>query len=197
MPAIDRALSDCRYAAGDGLAEASKIGPMVSTLQRDMVAAQVDAAVAGGARIVAQASVPEAGGNFFPATVLSGLAHESAINAVETFGPLVALCSFDGSEAEAVRFANDTEYGLAAYVYSQGPPTGISSVQTFNLGVFLRSLLRRHRKGQPCGDGDQRWAGRHFLIISHHFSSFFIIFSSFLVWRWGSTLGRSASTTGA
>lgn len=42
-----------------------------------------------------------------------------AQNQAETFGPVVALCGFDGSEAEAVRLANKTEYGLAAYVYSK------------------------------------------------------------------------------
>ena len=106
--------------AGDGRDESTKIGPMVSAMQRDAVAAQVDEAVAGGARIVAQATVPEGGGgNWYPATVLSGLAHDSAINGAETFGPVVALSGFDGSEAEAVRLSNDTEYGLAAYVYSQ------------------------------------------------------------------------------
>ena len=107
------------FTAGDGLAQASKIGPMVSAMQRNAVAAQVEQAVADGARIVAQATVPSVGANWYPATVLSGLTHESPINQAETFGPVVALCSFDGSEAEAVRLANDTEYGLAAYVYSQ------------------------------------------------------------------------------
>lgn len=98
-----------------------KMGPMVSAMQRDAVAAQVDEAVAGGARIIAQASVESTGarGNYYPATVLSGLSHDSPINKSETFGPVVALSSFNGSEEEAVRLSNDTEYGLAAYVYSQ------------------------------------------------------------------------------
>ena len=51
--------------------------------------------------------------------MLSNLDEASPINTAETFGPVVALSSFDGSEAEAVRLANDSEYGLAAYVYSQ------------------------------------------------------------------------------
>ena len=108
------------FTAGDGMAESSKIGPMVSRMQRDAVAAQVEEAVSAGARIVAQAPAPctEVSGNFFPATVLSGVMHEAAINQTETFGPVVTLCAFDGSETEAVRLANDTEYGLAAYVYS-------------------------------------------------------------------------------
>ena len=109
------------FTVGDGLDAGSKIGPMVSMLQRDQVAAQVDAAVAGGARLVHQGAAPP-GSNFYPATVLSGLKHEDPINQSETFGPVVALSSFDGSEAEAVRLANGTDYGLAAYVYSQDLP---------------------------------------------------------------------------
>ena len=107
------------FNAGDGMSDV-KIGPMVSAMQRDAVAAQVDEAVAGGARIIAQAPIDlSAGGNYYPATVLSGLSHDSPINKTETFGPVVALSSFSGSEAEAVRLSNDTQYGLAAYVYSQ------------------------------------------------------------------------------
>jgi len=121
LPAFEEACAKLAtdFAAGDGMAEASKIGPLVSSLQKEHVAAQVDAAVAAGAKIVAQGAVPGgSAGNFYPATVLS-TPLDSTIHKSETFGPIVALSSFDGSEGEAIKLANDTEYGLAAYVYSQ------------------------------------------------------------------------------
>eukprot|EP01043_Picozoa_sp_COSAG02_P039763 COSAG02_NODE_3162_length_7248_cov_147.217793_6_plen_467_part_00 len=109
-----------QWAAGDGMTSGSKIGPMVSAMQRDAVAAQVNAAVASGARIVAQAPIPDApGGNYYPATVLSGITQDMAIQHSELFGPVVALASFGGTEAQAVELSNDTEYGLAAYIYSK------------------------------------------------------------------------------
>ena len=51
-------------------------------------------------------------------TVLTDLRQDMAIQREETFGPVVAIAGFDGTEAEAVRLSNDTEYGLSACVYS-------------------------------------------------------------------------------
>jgi acyl-CoA reductase-like NAD-dependent aldehyde dehydrogenase len=110
------------YVAADGFDAAARIGPMVSRLQLEAVQAQVDAAVAGGARVLAQAPIQpgaHAGGNWFPATVLTDVALGAPIHRVETFGPLVVLSEFDGSEGAAIACANDSEYGLAAYVYTQ------------------------------------------------------------------------------
>lgn len=109
------------FLAADGFDADAKIGPMVSAMQRDAVQAQVDEAVKAGARVLVQAAVKPgapAKATFFPATVLTDVGHSAAINRSETFGPVVVLSEFDGSEAEAARLANDTEYGLAAYVYT-------------------------------------------------------------------------------
>ena len=103
------------YTLDDGLQEGAKVGPMVSAMQRDIVAAQVSASVSAGASLLFQGpSLPSSGGgggNFFPVTVLSDLTQDMDIQSCETFGPVVALASFDGSEAEAIRLANDTEVG--------------------------------------------------------------------------------------
>jgi len=107
------------WIAGDGSDPASKIGPMVSDMQRQQVAAHVKDAVNNGAKKLCEAEVRgSAKGNYFPATVLTDLKQEMRIMQEETFGPVVAICSFDGSEAEALRLANDSEYGLTACVYS-------------------------------------------------------------------------------
>ena len=103
---------------GDGFDEASKMGPLVSEGQREKVVAQVDAAVADGARLVLGGSSPEGAGWYYPATVLADVSSEQRISHEETFGPVVSLSVFDGSEEEAVRLANDTPYGLGANVFT-------------------------------------------------------------------------------
>jgi len=108
------------WKAGNGNDPDVKIGPLVSAMQKERVASQVAAALESGARVVCRASAPTSGGgHFYPATVLSDVDHTSPLNSAETFGPVVAICAFDGTEAEAVRLANDSEFGLAAYVYTR------------------------------------------------------------------------------
>eukprot|EP00957_Ditylum_brightwellii_P167164 12725268-Ditylum_brightwellii.AAC.1 len=120
------------YVVGDGRVREHNVGPMVSAMQRDHVAKQVDDALKHGAKMLYQGGIPDSSssltntgdnnntqkGNYYPVTVLSGLKQDMDIQQAETFGPVVAISSFDGSEEEAVRLANDTEYGLAGYVYS-------------------------------------------------------------------------------
>jgi acyl-CoA reductase-like NAD-dependent aldehyde dehydrogenase len=109
------------YVAGDGFDAKARIGPMVSAVQRDQVRTQVDAAVKAGAKVLARGPVQSgvcAKGFFQEAVVLSDVTQDHAISHTETFGPVVAISAFDGSEASAIRLANDTAYGLAAYVYT-------------------------------------------------------------------------------
>jgi acyl-CoA reductase-like NAD-dependent aldehyde dehydrogenase len=130
--------------SGHGSDPAATIGPLASAMQLAAVAAQVERAVQCGARVVCRGSVAQqapgpadpgpadggrratgasADGNWFPATLLDGVPQDAPITRDETFGPVVAVTRFEGSEAEGVRLANDTEYGLAAYVYT-GDPAG-------------------------------------------------------------------------
>jgi len=107
------------WVAGDGMDPAAKMGPMVSDKQRQIVKRHVDDALANGAKKLCEAEVRgSASGNFFPATVLTDVKQDMVIMQEETFGPVVAIAGFDGSESEALRLANDTEYGLSACVYS-------------------------------------------------------------------------------
>lgn len=100
----------------------SVIGPMVSSLQRDKVDSQVRDAVSHGARVLFTGDVigpNHAGNTYFPATVLTDLTQDMDITKEETFGPVVAIYEFDGTEEQAISMANDTNYGLAASVYSE------------------------------------------------------------------------------
>lgn len=106
------------FLVGNGMNPDVKVGPMVSMLQKDHVAAQVKAAVEEGATLLYQSTTPSSN-QFFPVTVLSNVTPIMDVMRTETFGPVVALSAFDGTEASGIQLANDTEYGLAGSVYTK------------------------------------------------------------------------------
>lgn len=106
------------WKVGNGLDEASKVGPMVSKMQKDIVNRHVTDAVDSGAKVIFKSGTPE-GDHFHPVTVLTDLTHDMTVMKEETFGPVVCIAAFDGSEEAAVQFANDSPYGLSACVYSE------------------------------------------------------------------------------
>ena len=103
------------YSVGSGLDEQNRLGALVSTGERDKVAALVATAVEEGAQVALGGESIDPGA-FYPATVLRGVTHGSTITRTEIFGPVAAITSFDDVD-DAVRWANDTEFGLIAYVY--------------------------------------------------------------------------------
>jgi acyl-CoA reductase-like NAD-dependent aldehyde dehydrogenase len=105
------------YIVGNGMDPDVDVGPLVSAVQRDKVQEQVDDAVQKGATLLYQSEAPK-GGSFYPVTVLTDVQDGMKVYREETFGPVVCISKFDGSEEEAVRLANDTEYGLASCVYT-------------------------------------------------------------------------------
>ncbi len=112
---MDAALAE--FAVGPGLTRTNTLGALVSVAERDKVAALVDGAVADGATVV-RGGHSSGEGAFYDATLLTGVTHGSAINATEIFGPVTAVVRFDDVD-DAVRMANDTVYGLMAYVFGE------------------------------------------------------------------------------
>jgi succinate-semialdehyde dehydrogenase/glutarate-semialdehyde dehydrogenase len=111
-----------RMKVGDGLEEGTEIGPLIDGEAVAKVRRHFDDAIGKGA--VCLAGGPDelpvervARGTFFPPTVLGGVRPEMACVREETFGPLVPIIEFE-DEAEAVREANRTEFGLAAYLFT-------------------------------------------------------------------------------
>lgn len=100
-------------AAADGAA----IGPLISAAAVERVAAVVDAAVTEGARVSHQARLPELPGHFFPPTVLVDVPVDAAILQDEVFGPVAPIVTWR-DEDELLAAVNDTEHGLAAYVFA-------------------------------------------------------------------------------
>lgn len=108
------------YKVGNGMDPDVEVGPLVSQLQLDQVKEQVEDAIARGAKVLFTSPIPDISkANFYPVTVLSDVTHEMKVMTSETFGPVVAMTKFDGTEKEAIRLANDTEYGLGSAVYTK------------------------------------------------------------------------------
>jgi succinate-semialdehyde dehydrogenase/glutarate-semialdehyde dehydrogenase len=99
--------------ASDGAA----IGPLISAAALRRVTRIVDEAVAAGARISHRAALPDAPGHFYPPTVLVDVPADAAILREEIFGPVAAITTWS-TEDELLDLVNDSEYGLAAYVFS-------------------------------------------------------------------------------
>ncbi|MFC4602113.1 NAD-dependent succinate-semialdehyde dehydrogenase [Rhodococcus kronopolitis] len=104
---------------GPGYRDGTAIGPLINEKQRGNVAALVDDAVAAGARVRTGGAVVEGPGFFYRPTVLDNVPADARIVAEEIFGPVAAITGFD-TEEQAIAAANSTEFGLAAYIYTQG-----------------------------------------------------------------------------
>merc|ERR1712161_160024 len=93
------------------------IGPMATHLQAERVRRQVQEAIAQGGRVLYVSDINGGGGSYAPVTVLTDLTQDMDIARHETFGPVVSIHPFNGSEDTAVKLANDSRLGLTASVY--------------------------------------------------------------------------------
>jgi succinate-semialdehyde dehydrogenase/glutarate-semialdehyde dehydrogenase len=103
---------------GDGLAEGTTQGPLIDLKAVEKVEEHIQDAVSKGGRIVTGGKRHANGGSFFQPTLVADVTSQMKVAREETFGPLAPLFRFE-SEDEAVAHANDTEYGLACYFYTQ------------------------------------------------------------------------------
>jgi len=111
------------FTPGDPLAEGTRLGPLVSEAQRERVRDYIEQGVSEGARLLTGGVEPPEGleeGFFVRPTVFSGVSGEMAIAREEIFGPVLVIVPYE-DEDDAVRIANDTEYGLAGGVWSADP----------------------------------------------------------------------------
>ncbi len=106
--------------AGDGFDEASDIGPLIDERAIAKVDAHREDALAGGAELLAGGASP--GGRLAQPTLLGSVRPDALLAREETFGPLAGVIGFDSVE-EGVKLANDTPFGLAAYLCSSDPAT--------------------------------------------------------------------------
>ncbi len=107
-----------RLKVGNGMEEGVTQGPLINAAAVEKIRAHIADAVGRGAKVAAGGKTHALGGNFFEPTVITEVSLDSDVFRDETFGPLAALIRFKDEE-EAIRLANDTEYGLAAYFYAR------------------------------------------------------------------------------
>ena len=103
---------------GDGTEDGVDVGPLITEKARAGVHELVDDAVSGGARALVGGEVPEGPGHFYPPTVLVDVPASARVFREEIFGPVAPVSTFS-DEDEALARANDTEYGLVAYVFTR------------------------------------------------------------------------------
>ncbi len=103
---------------GNGLDDGVALGPLVNKDGLDKVVELVDDAVRKGAKVLTGGKAPGGKGFFYPATVLANVPDDAKMLNEEIFGPVASLQTFK-SEDEVIRRANDTEYGLVAYLYTK------------------------------------------------------------------------------
>ncbi|MYR08514.1 aldehyde dehydrogenase family protein [Gordonia sp. SID5947] len=119
---------------GPGYESGVTLGPLVSAKQRDKVAEAVDGAIADGARVRLGGKVPEGKGFFYPATVLDQVDPYAPVTRGEIFGPVAVISTFE-SESDAVKAANSTEYGLAAYFYTRDLDRTMRVAEALDSGI--------------------------------------------------------------
>jgi succinate-semialdehyde dehydrogenase/glutarate-semialdehyde dehydrogenase len=103
---------------GRGTEEGVDVGPLIDSDQREKVSELVTDAVDRGAKAVVGGERGDGSGYFYSPTVLSDIPDDARLLKEEIFGPVAPVKAFD-DEADAIRWANDTEFGLVAYVYTR------------------------------------------------------------------------------
>ncbi len=119
---------------GRGTKKGVDVGPLVDEKSRDKVVALVDDAVSKGAKVLVGGEVPKGAGWFYPPTVLTDVPHDADMATEEIFGPVAPVSTFTDDD-EAIRLANDTEYGLVAYLFTRDLSRALLVAEALDYGM--------------------------------------------------------------
>ncbi|MCC5955132.1 MAG: NAD-dependent succinate-semialdehyde dehydrogenase [Natronohydrobacter sp.] len=160
-PEFTRRLTDAMSAlkVGDGTDPSVDVGPLVNAATRDKVAEFVADAVAKGAKLECGGKIPAGKGYFYPPTVLSNVPETADCVQDEIFGPVAALQTFTNTE-DVIRRANDTEYGLVAYVFSGDFKRGLQVCERLDYGMVGLNRGLVSDPAAPFGGTKQSGLGR-------------------------------------
>ena len=144
---------------GRGTEEDVQIGPLIDENAVSKAGELVADAVDRGAVVLAGGSAIDGEGTFFEPTVVTGVAQGSDILREEIFGPVLAIATFS-DEDEAVRLANDTEYGLVSYVFTQDLARGHRMIDRLETGMMGLNVGVVSNAAAPFGGVKQSGIGR-------------------------------------
>ena len=144
---------------GDGTDPSVDVGPLVNADTRNQVAAFVDDAVAKGARIELGGKAPDGVGFYYPPTVLTNVSQDANCVADEIFGPVAAIQTFTDQDGVIAR-ANDTEYGLVAYVFSEDMKRALQVCERLDYGMVGLNRGLVSDPAAPFGGTKQSGLGR-------------------------------------
>ena len=144
---------------GNGTDPDVDVGPLVNADTRDKVAAFVADAVAKGAKLECGGTVPNGRGFFYPPTVLSNVPKTADCVHDEIFGPVAAIQTFTDQE-DVIRRANDTEYGLVAYVFSENMKRALQVCERLEYGMVGLNRGLVSDPAAPFGGVKQSGLGR-------------------------------------
>ena len=144
---------------GRGTEEGVAIGPLIDEDAVAKAGELVDDAVERGATLLAGGKALEGTGTFYEPTVLTDVVPGSAILREEIFGPVLAIATFE-TEDEAVRLANDTEYGLVSYVFTENLQRGQRMIDALETGMMGLNVGVVSNAAAPFGGAKQSGVGR-------------------------------------
>ncbi len=153
----------CRLKAGSGFEAGNSIGPLINEAALQKVDSQVQDAIAKGATLYTGGQRLTDGdladGCFYAPTVLAGVTPEMKIYREETFGPVAPVVIY-GDDDDVLAMANDTEYGLAAYVYSKDLSTAFKAFERLEFGIIGINDINPTSAAAPFGGMKNSGLGR-------------------------------------
>jgi acyl-CoA reductase-like NAD-dependent aldehyde dehydrogenase len=153
MSALEKAVTQIKV--GDPLDESTQMGPVISAEQLETVSSYVN----GDAPVAFRGTAPEGPGYWFPPTVLAPVSNDDRPAREEIFGPVACVIPFD-DEADAIRIANDTIYGLSGSVWSRDGAKALRVARAVDTGVISINSNTSVRVSTPFGGFKQSGVGR-------------------------------------
>lgn len=144
---------------GPGYIENNDLGPVINSDARERIAALVADALAKGAHLLSGGEIPSGSGFFYPPTVVTGVSPKARIMREEIFGPVAAVTTF-ADEEEAIRLANDSEFGLISYCFTSNFARMMRMIERLDSGMIAANSGMISTPAAPFGGVKHSGLGR-------------------------------------